>query len=104
MTVQHYTDKDGFHVIGSQPTWRFVAAQPPGDHPFGTYFTTLGPDTLHLAKRLRIPRTKLGFRFEFTGQDGLEPLEGGRGAFIFLSRVDYLVERPRQVFQGETGL
>lgn len=102
--MQHYTDKDGFDVIGSQPTWKFVAAKPPGDHPFGAYFTTLGPDTPHLAKKLRIPRTKLAFRFEFTGEDGLEPLDGGRGAFIRLSRVDYFVEQPRQIFKGETEL
>ncbi len=102
--MHHYTDKDGYNVIGSQPTWRFVAGQPPGEHPFGAYFTTLAPETPHLAKRLRIPRTKLAYRFEFTGSQGLAPLEGGRGAYVFFSPVDYLVEPPRQVYHGETGL
>lgn len=54
--LYHYTDRDGYNAIVSQPIWRFVASQPPGDHPFGAYFTDLPPTTKNLANRLRIPR------------------------------------------------
>lgn len=77
---------------------------PPGQHSFGAYFTTLGPETRDLAQKLMIPRSKLAFRFEFTGDEGLRPLRGGRGSFVFFSKVDYVVTEPRQVFKGETGL
>jgi len=102
--VQHYTDKEGFNGIASQPAWVFLARRPPGDHPVGAYFTSLGPETRHLAKRLRIPRSKLAYRFEVDGAGDLVPLPGGRGAYISYSPVDYTVERPRQVFHGSTGL
>lgn len=78
--MNHFTDRAGFNGIRAKPIWVFLASQPPGEHPFGAYFTTLGPATRNLAQRLRIPRTKLTFIFEFTGTVGLEPLEGGRGA------------------------
>lgn len=104
LSMQHYTDTGGYKAIGSQPTWRFLAKQPPCDHSFGADFTTLDPQAPQLAKRLLIPRTKLAYRFEFGGSAGLEPLPGGRGAFIFFSRTDYAVEPPRQVFEGATGL
>lgn len=102
--MQHYTDLNGYNGISSHPTWRLVAAAPPGEHPFGAYFTNLGPETRHLAKRLRIPKSKLAYRFEFVGEEGLEPMDGGRGAFILFSACDYLVEPPRQRFKGPTGL
>ena len=96
----HYTDLAGHNAIGSQPIWRFVAAQPPGDRPVGAYFTNLGPDTPNLAQRLRIPRTKLEFQFCFASSDDFEPLRGGRGAYIFYSPTDYLVDPPRQQYRG----
>jgi hypothetical protein len=102
--MYHYTDRDGYNAIGSQGTWLFHAGQPPGDHPVGAYFTTLGPDTKNLAQRLRIPRSKVKYVFEFSGSDGLEPLPGGRGEYIFYSPTDYEVEPSRQIFAGETGL
>jgi hypothetical protein len=102
--MYHYTDKDGYNAIRSQPIWLFLAEQPPGDRPFGAYFTTLPPDTPNLARRLRIPREKLNFVFDFTGRDGLRPIEGDRGRFIFYSPSDYSVEPSRQVFAGESGL
>lgn len=100
----HYTDKDGYDSIRSQPTWRFKAPQPPGDHPFGAYFTTLTPDTKNLAKRLGVPRRKLAYRFEFTDVGDLTPLPGDRGEYIFYSATDYDVLEDRQQFCGETGL
>ena len=102
--MQHYTNKTGYDGIGCRRDWRFLAGKPPGGHPIGAYFTSLGPETRDLAQKLMIPRSKLMFRFDFTGDEGLEPLRGGRGAFVFFSRVDYVVTPPRQVFKGETGL
>lgn len=91
MPLFHFTDASGFKAIGSQPDWFFKASQPPGNHPFGAYFTTLGPDTINLAKRLRIPREKLAFVFCFDDASDLLPLPGGRGTFIVYSPTDYLI-------------
>jgi hypothetical protein len=100
-TMAHYTDRDGFNGIASAPVWKFVAAQPPASHhPMGTYFTTLGRDERQLAKKLRIPKSKAEYVFEFTDAGDLEPIDGGRGAFIFFSRTDYFVQQPRQVYSG----
>jgi hypothetical protein len=98
----HYTDDSGYKAISSQPVWRFRVSKPPGDHPAAAYFTTLGPGTRNLAIRLRVPRSKLEYVFAFNSQEGLRPLEGGRGQYIFWSPVDYNVDRPRQVYNGAT--
>lgn len=100
----HYTDRDGYNAIVSQPTWRFKAAQPPGDHPFGAYFTDLPPTTPNLAKRLGVPRRKLAYDFEFVDAGDLTPLPGKRGDHIFYSPGDYDVVRERQIGHGATGL
>jgi len=96
----HYTDGDGFKAIRAQPIWVFKAAQPPGDHPRGTYFTTVRPDAPNLSKRLRIPKAKMAFVFYFSDGSDLKPLPGGRGAFIFYSPDDYSVEKTRQIDHG----
>ena len=101
--VFHYTDDSGYKAISSQPAWVFKATQPPGDHPFGAYFTTLGPTTRNLAKRLRVPKTKLAFLFCFFDRSDLLPLPGRRGKFIFYGPTDYTVEAGRQVFHGSIG-
>lgn len=99
--MAHYTDRDGFNGIKSAPVWRFLAAQPPAaQHPPGAYFTTLGRSTPLLAQRLRIPRSKIEYVFEFDDAGDLEAIDGGRGAFIFFSRTDYLVPEPRQTYAG----
>ena len=98
----HYTDKSGYNAIGLQPTWSFKASQPPGHHPFGAYFTDLPPETPNLAKRLRIPRTKVEWYFEFVDIGDLKPLSGGRGVYIFYSPHDYRVACARQLNHGET--
>lgn len=100
----HYTDRDSYNAISSQRVWCFKASQPPGDHPFGAYFTTLPSDTPNLAKRLRIPRSKLAYFFEFLDIGDLTPLPGGRGEYIFYSPEDYLAEPDRQIAHGATGL
>lgn len=102
MNLIHYTDQDGYNAIRSQVTWHFVAAQPPGDHPFGAYFTSLGKTTKNLAQRLRVPKTKLAYFFEFTDVGDLKPLPGGRGQFIVYSPTDYDVESGRQLGHGAT--
>jgi hypothetical protein len=96
----HYTDGDGFDAIRASPIWVFKAAQAPGNHPRGAYFTTLGPGTTNLTKRLRIPKAKIAFVFCFSNGSDLRPLEGGRGAFIFYSSDDYAVEKSRQIDHG----
>lgn len=101
--IYHYTDEVGFKAIGSQRTWVFRASRPPGDHPIGAYFTTLGPGISNLAKRLRIPRSKTEFVFCFADRGDLWPLEGGRGQFIWYSPCDYEVEPARQGFSGPRG-
>lgn len=99
-SMYHCTDRDGYNAIKSQPVWRFVASQPPGAHPFGAYFTTLGRDTPNLAQRLRIPRSKVEYFFEFRDVGDLRPLPGGRGQYIFYSPTDYLVDQSRQIDSG----
>jgi hypothetical protein len=96
----HYTDDDGYKSISARPDWVFKVAQPPGKHPPGAYFTSLGPGTRNLALRLRIPKDKLRFVFCFTEAGDLHALRGERGNVIFFSRVDYVVECARQVFMG----
>lgn len=101
----HYTDSDGYKAIGSSPEWLFRAGQPPGDpkaHPFGAYFTDLPESDPMLAKKLRIPRAKLHYVFEFVDQRDLRPLPDGRGRNIFYSPVDYNVSREPQLRSGLT--
>lgn len=100
----HYTDSSDYNAIRAEVTWRFLAQKPPGDHPVGAYFTNLPPDTPKLAKRLRIPRSKLAFAFVFADVDDLESLDGGRGDFIVYSPADYLVVSERQIDSGPSGL
>ncbi len=38
--MNHFTNRAGFNAINANQPWRFRAVQPPGDHPFGAYFTT----------------------------------------------------------------
>ena len=105
--MNHFTNKEGFDGIRSQPTWTFRAAQPLAAHnPVGAYFTDYPPDEPHLAVKLFLPREKLRYIFSFGGQEGLLPLPGGRGRLkrIFYSPVTYEVERARQTFHGRTGI
>jgi hypothetical protein len=101
LVMNHFTDTDGFKAIAASTTWRFVADQPPGDHPFGAYFTTASPDDPKLWKKLMIPKRKREFVFSFVDRGDLTPLRGGRGRFIFFSPEDYEVEPVRQLFAGE---
>lgn len=100
----HYTDKEGYNAIRSQVVWCFKASQPPGNHPFGAYFTDLPPSTPNLAKRLGIPRIKLADYFEFIDVGDLTPLPGQRGDHICYSPSDYQVTPDRQLGHGATGL
>ena len=100
----HYTDIDGFKAIASQVTWTFKAYVPLGPHPAGAYFTTLPPDTGNLARRIRVPRSKLEQVLEFAGSEGLRALDGGRGRgeYVFYCPSDYHVEVDRQRYRGPT--
>ncbi len=100
----HYTDKSGYNAIVSQVVWRFIAAPPPGEHPFGAYFTDLPSDTVNLATRLGIPRRKVAYYFEFVDMGDLKSLPGQRGEHVFYSPDDYEVRRDRQIGHGATGL
>ncbi|MBL8796871.1 MAG: hypothetical protein JNM56_23420 [Planctomycetia bacterium] len=100
--MNHYTDQAGYHGIRAQSVWLFRAAQPPGNHPFGAYFTTLPRTTRNLAQRLRIPKSKTRFVFEFTDAGDLLPLPGGRGDYVFYFPRDYDVTESRQQYHGPT--
>jgi hypothetical protein len=100
MNQFHYTDQVGYNAVSAQPVWHFAASQPPGQHPFGAYFTTLGRTTKNLAQRLRIPKAKIAWFFEFQDVGDLTPLPGGRGHFIFYSPTDYDVVAGRQANHG----
>lgn len=102
MLQHHYTDTVGFHAVRSQVVWNFQASQPPGQHPFGAYFTTLPPETKNLARKLGIPVSKLAYVFRFVDAGDLTPLPGGRGDYVFYSPVDYPVDEPRQIGCGPT--
>lgn len=102
MSLFHYTNQANYDAIHAHVVWHFIAAQPPGQHPFGAYFTTLVRTTRNLAQRLRIPKSKTAYFFEFTDVGDLTPLLGGRGQFIFYSPTDYDVDLPRQIDNGAT--
>lgn len=102
MSLFHYTDQGGYNAIRAQAVWRFIASQPPGEHPFGAYFTTLGRGTKNLTQRLRIPKSKVRFFFEFVDLGDLIPLPGARGRFIFYSPGDYDIDPSRQINCGAT--
>src|SRR4051794_28934634 len=74
--MMHYSDKDGYNVISSQIDWRFEARQPSGERPFGAFFTTLRIEAHRFSARTRIPKVKQEYVFAFTGQEGLQPLDG----------------------------
>lgn len=78
--VFHYTDADGFKAIGSQLTWVFKAHQPRGERPFGAYFTRLLPSDNKISAGTMLPTIKRGYVFAFAGEDGLRPVQGGKGA------------------------
>ncbi len=107
-SIFHYTDKDAWNAIRSQPVWRFRVSQPKDpDRPLGAYFTDIEPSagnlrTLH--KRLRVPKAKQQYVFWFEGTDGLIRQNDGRGRDrrIFFSPVDYNVIEERQRYQGVT--
>jgi hypothetical protein len=92
----HYTNRVGFNAIRAQVVWLFRAATPPGEHPFGAYFTDLDERTPNLANRLRIPKEKTEHLFDFTDAGDLEPIRGSRGRHIFYSPGNYPVAPDRQ--------
>jgi hypothetical protein len=96
----HYTDAAGYKAISSQADWIFKASQPPGNHRAGAYFTTLRPYSNRFSARTRMPRSKQQFVFAFRGDEGLGPVEGRRGAYIFWSPADYVVVESRQAYHG----
>jgi len=100
--IYHYTDDDGYKAISSQVRWVFKALQPPGDHERGAYFTTLRPTDNRFSARTRIPKAKQKFFFAFVGTDGLRPRDGGRGAYIWWSPDDYVVDEGRQRYHEST--
>jgi hypothetical protein len=99
--MHHYTNRAGFNGIHAHATWPFKANQPRQQrHPFGAYFTMLGPDTPNLCKKLFIPNEKREFCFSFNPPTPLRPLEEKRGVVhqIYYSPVDYYVPREHQIF------
>lgn len=105
----HYTDKDGWNAIRSPVDWLFKISQPRDpDRPKGAYFTDIepSPESLRvLYKKIRVPRSKQEYVFQFLGADGLTQLNEGRGRDrrIFFSPVDYAVARDRQEYEGSSA-
>ena len=92
----HYTDLSGYNAIVSQPVWHFLAQQPPGNHPFGAYFTILPRSTPNLAQKLRIPKRKVAYTFEFTDAGDLIPIRGvGGPSSSTLRRITMLILRAK---------
>jgi hypothetical protein len=104
--MYHYTDRAGYNGIRAGIDWHFKANTPPprdSNHPFGVYFTPLGPGTRRLSPRISVPTRKLQFVFAFWDAGDLTPLRGQRRDRIFYTTADYVVEKSRQVpeFTGE---
>jgi hypothetical protein len=103
--MNHFTNKEGFDGIRSQPTWVFKARQPRAAHqPVGAYFTDYPPTEPNLATKLFVPKEKLAFVFMFQDRKDLLPLPGNRGRLkrIFYSPTDYGVAREQQEYHGPT--
>ena len=106
--IFHYTDKDGWNAIRSQPVWTFKVSQPKDpDRPAGAYFTDIEATATSLRtlyKRIRVPRAKQENVFWFVGTEGLKQLNNGLGREkrIYLCPVDYLVSEQRQRFSGDS--
>lgn len=104
----HYTDKQGWNGIHSQPTWCFKATQPRDpERPVDAYFTDITPTEVNLRtlyKRIRVPKVKQEFVFWFSGREGLLQHRGGRGRDkrIFYSPIDYDVAKSRQRYGNQT--
>src|SRR5688572_18360169 len=98
----HYTDKDGWNGVRSQPVWRFVASQPKDpSRPFGAYFTDIEPSEQNLKtlfKRIRVPKAKQAYVFWFLGRDGLRQWNDGRGRD---KRIYYSERLPRRRGKAE---
>jgi hypothetical protein len=100
--IFHYTDKEGWNSIRSQPVWTFKASQPRDpDRPTGAYFTDIEPTATNLRtlyKRIRVPRIKQEYVFWFVGTAGLRQLNNGLGREkrIYFSPIDYVVPEERQ--------
>lgn len=104
----HYTDKDGWNAVRSQVDWLFKINRPKDpDRPEGAYFTDLEPSPANLRvlhKKIRVPKKKQEYVFQFEGTAGLVQLNGGTGRDrrIFFSPVPYIVQESRQQFSGLT--
>jgi hypothetical protein len=98
--VFHSTDADGWKMIRSQKVWVFKADKPKGGRPFGAYFTRLLPDDNKFAAGTRVPVDKRDYVFAFEGEDGLEPVKGGKGDYNLLTDSDYEVPPDRQRYEG----
>jgi hypothetical protein len=102
--MYHYTDKEGYNAVRANPTWRFRAHQPPKkENPVAAYFTTLSPATKLLAAKLRVGKGKIEFVFEFEDAGDLKRLNPDRELHVFISPLDYNVERERQEYSGPTA-
>ena len=101
MLLYHYTDKDGYNAVRSQPAWMFKVSQPPKrENPVAAYFTILNPQTPLLAVKLRIGRKKIEYAFEFENAGDLKRLDPDRELGVFISKENYRVEPSRQKFHG----
>lgn len=100
--VYHYTGKPAWNAIRLQKDWTFKASQPPGDRPYGVYFTTLRIDAPLFYKKTRIPVEKQEYVFVFVGKDGLEERDDGKRPYILICATDLTVLEHRQRYADKS--
>jgi|SRR5215469_10379396 len=98
--MNHFTDGQGYNAIRAASPWRFRARRQRGGQPFGAYFTTLELDAPNFFQKVRVPVKKRRFVFRFVDVGDLLPYPGPRGRYVSYSPQDYLVEKPRQQYDG----
>lgn len=101
-TMNHFTDRKGWNGIRAASPWCFRAHRQRGGRPTGAYFTTLFPTDANFYSVTRVPVAKRNYRLTFVDVGDLRKRRGPLGRYVFYSRTDYFVEKPRQQYEGST--
>jgi hypothetical protein len=98
--MNHFTDRKGWNGIRATLAWRFRARKQQGGRPTGAYFTTLFPTDPNFYSVTRVPVAKRKYRFTFVDVGDLQRRRGPLGRYVLYSPTDYVVEKPRQQYEG----